>query len=97
VARPFAHDTAVDYAGIEAVVRTAVRMLDNTIDISQYPLEQQRDEALRKRRMGIGVTGLADMLVFLGLRCGAAPAAIWLIMLYCVPTGYTAPNRHRLP
>ncbi len=75
VARPFARDAAVDYAGIEAVVRTAVRMLDNTIDISQYPLEHQRDEALRKRRMGIGVTGLADMLVFLGLRYGAAPAA----------------------
>jgi len=75
VARPFAPDAAVDYAAIEAVVRTAVPMLDNTIDISQYPLEHQRDEALRKRRMGIGVTGLADMLVFLGLRYGTAPAA----------------------
>jgi ribonucleoside-diphosphate reductase alpha chain len=75
VRRPFEPDADIDLDGISAVVTTAVRMLDNTIDLSNYPLEQQREEALRKRRMGIGVTGLADMLVFLGLRYGSPEAA----------------------
>jgi ribonucleoside-diphosphate reductase alpha chain len=47
-------------------------MLDNVVDLSAYPLPQQRDEARRKRRMGIGITGLADMFIFLGIRYGSA-------------------------
>ena len=46
----------------------AVRLLDNVIDISRFPLEAQETEAKAKRRIGLGVTGLADALVF----CGAA-------------------------
>jgi ribonucleoside-diphosphate reductase alpha chain len=65
-------DTAlIDYESMRDVVAVAVRMLDNTIDISVYPLEEQREEAMSKRRMGIGITGLADTLIFLKQRYGS--------------------------
>ncbi|MFN3582672.1 adenosylcobalamin-dependent ribonucleoside-diphosphate reductase [Phenylobacterium sp.] len=65
---PFRKGAEVDEAQLAALTRTAVRMLDNVIDISRYPLEAQETEAKAKRRIGLGVTGLADALVF----CGAA-------------------------
>jgi ribonucleoside-diphosphate reductase alpha chain len=49
---------------------TAVRFLDNVIDLSNYPLAAQRKEALAKRRIGLGVTGLANALVLCGVRYG---------------------------
>jgi len=64
----FTPDAQLDYDGIRSTVATAVRMLDNCIDISDFALEAQREEARMKRRMGLGITGLADMLLFLGLR-----------------------------
>ena len=70
IKNPFENNAAIDYDGIIKTVTTAVRMLDNTIDISNYPLTAQRDEALSKRRMGIGITGLADALVFLQKKYG---------------------------
>jgi ribonucleoside-diphosphate reductase alpha chain len=72
IKNPFENNAAVDYDGITKTVTTAVRMLDNTIDISNYPLTAQRDEAFSKRRMGIGITGLADALVFLQVKYGTA-------------------------
>ena len=75
VTNPFTPGAAVDFRGIEETVTTAVRLLDNTIDISNYPLEEQRDQAINKRRMGIGITGLADAFLFLGVRYGS-PASL---------------------
>src|SRR6185369_5839764 len=49
----------------------AVRMLDNVIDISGFPLPMQQQEARNKRRIGLGVTGLADALILCGLRYGS--------------------------
>ena len=72
VKNPFEDNAEIDFDLIDSVTRTAVRLLDNVIDISGYPLPQQRDEARRKRRMGIGITGLADMMIFLGVRYGSA-------------------------
>ena len=57
------------------LVGVAVRMMDNTIDVSGFPLEQQRQEALAKRRIGLGITGLADALMMAGLRYGTPEAA----------------------
>jgi ribonucleoside-diphosphate reductase alpha chain len=68
VQRPFEADAAFDDAGFTALVRSAVRMLDNVLDVSLWPLQQQRDEAMAKRRIGLGFTGLGDALVMLGLR-----------------------------
>ena len=50
------------------VVRVAVRMLDNVLDSTVWPLPQQHDEARAKRRIGLGFTGLGDALAMLGLR-----------------------------
>jgi ribonucleoside-diphosphate reductase alpha chain len=74
VAAPFAPGAALDEDQLAALTRTAVRFLDNVIDISRYPLEAQRAEARGKRRLGIGVTGLADALMFCGARYGSDEA-----------------------
>ena len=50
------------------VVRVAVRMLDNVLDATVWPLPQQAEEARAKRRVGLGFTGLGDALIMLGLR-----------------------------
>lgn len=75
VASPFAADAALDEDRLAALTRTAVRFLDNVIDISRYPLEAQALEARSKRRIGLGVTGLADALIFCGARYGAEDGA----------------------
>jgi ribonucleoside-diphosphate reductase alpha chain len=68
VQRPFDADAAFDEAGFTALVRTAVRMLDNVLDVTMWPLPQQQQEAAAKRRIGLGFTGLGDALVMLNLR-----------------------------
>lgn len=70
VKAPFSKNASVDYSGVERTARTAVRLLDNVIEISRFPLEAQKAEARRKRRMGIGITGLADAFCMLGMRYG---------------------------
>ena len=75
VERPFEPDAAVDPVALDALVADAVRLLDNVIDISKYPLPAQEHEAKSKRRIGLGVTGLADALIFCNARYGADNAA----------------------
>jgi ribonucleoside-diphosphate reductase alpha chain len=75
VVHPFEDGTALDAAALSELVRTAVRMMDNVVDASRFPLPAQRDEARAKRRIGLGVTGLADALLMLGLRYGSPEAA----------------------
>lgn len=70
VDRPFQAGADIDEAALADLTRTAVRMLDNVIDVSRFPLEAQAQEALAKRRLGLGVTGLADALLFCGARYG---------------------------
>ncbi len=74
VLRPFEADAAIDEDELGELTRTAVRMLDNVIDISRYPLPQQKAEAKSKRRIGLGITGLADALLFCGAAYGSGPA-----------------------
>lgn len=71
VRRPFARDASFDRQRLCAVAETAVRLLDNVIDVSRYPLEAQRRQAQGTRRIGLGITGLADALLMLGLRYGS--------------------------
>ena len=52
----------------------AVRMLDNVLDVTPWPLPKQREEARDKRRIGLGFTGLGDALVMLGVRYDCADA-----------------------
>ncbi|MGR3584261.1 MAG: adenosylcobalamin-dependent ribonucleoside-diphosphate reductase [Pseudooceanicola nanhaiensis] len=75
VTDPFSDAAELDGAALSKLVRTAIRMMDNTVDASQFPLPQQAAEAAAKRRIGLGVTGLADALLMLGLRYGSDEAA----------------------
>lgn len=68
IMKPFQADAAPDLAAIRETVAVAVRLLDNVIDVSHYPLPAQRHQAHASRRIGLGITGLADALVMLGLR-----------------------------
>jgi ribonucleoside-diphosphate reductase alpha chain len=74
VQRPFEDDAALDITALDALVTTAIRMLDDAIDVSNFPLDQQLEEAKNKRRIGLGVTGLADALIMCGARYGSKQA-----------------------
>jgi ribonucleoside-diphosphate reductase alpha chain len=71
---PFTPDAALDMPALEKLVPLAVRMLDNVVDVSRFPLPAQEREAKAKRRIGLGVTGLADALIFCGVRYGSPEA-----------------------
>jgi ribonucleoside-diphosphate reductase alpha chain len=75
VADPFSDLARLDETALDDLVQTAVRMMDNVVDASRFPLPQQAEEAQNKRRIGLGVTGLADALLMLGLRYGSDEAA----------------------
>jgi ribonucleoside-diphosphate reductase alpha chain len=72
---PFGPKAALDRQALDDLTRTAVRMMDNVVDASRFPLPQQEAEAKAKRRIGLGVTGLADALLMTGLRYGSDEAA----------------------
>ncbi|SAK46765.1 ribonucleotide reductase system [Caballeronia glebae] len=57
-----------DWVGLARTTRTQVRFLDDVLDVTLWPLEEQAREAAAKRRIGVGFTGLGDALVMLGLR-----------------------------
>jgi ribonucleoside-diphosphate reductase alpha chain len=74
IVRPFEDEAQLDLDALTRVVPIAVRMLDNVVDISNFPLEEQRREAQAKRRIGLGVTGLADALIMCRTRYGSNEA-----------------------
>ncbi len=85
VKNPFEDGAHLDLAELEKLTATAVRMLDNAIDVSRFPLEAQAREAAAKRRIGLGVTGLADALIFCKVKYGSLDSLIliktWLATL----------------
>jgi ribonucleoside-diphosphate reductase alpha chain len=74
VREPFTENAHMDMEALAEVVPLAVRMMDNVVDVSRYPLPQQEHEARAKRRIGLGVTGLADALIMCRARYGSADA-----------------------
>jgi len=68
VTAPFTPNASMDHENLGQLTRIAVRFLDDVIDVSRFPLERQAGQASRTRRVGIGVTGLADAFAMLGLR-----------------------------
>jgi len=72
---PFADNAGLDSHRLKKLVHTAVRMMDNVVDVSNFPLPQQKEEAENKRRIGLGVTGVADALMMVRLRYGTEAAA----------------------
>lgn len=63
---------AFDWKKLEEIVPILVRMLDNVLDLTPWPLPEQQREAQAKRRIGVGITGLGDTLIMLGLRYSSA-------------------------
>ena len=74
VREPFAEGAHIDEAELAELVGVAVRMMDDVVDASRFPLPRQAAEAQAKRRIGLGVTGLADALLMTGLRYGSDEA-----------------------
>ncbi len=68
VEKEFTKHAAFNFAQFKQLVHVAVRMLDNVLDVTAWPLPEQQLEAQNKRRIGLGYTGLGDALVMLGLR-----------------------------
>jgi len=68
----------LDMKKLRATVRTAVRMMDNVVDVSRFPLPEQEREAKEKRRIGLGVTGVGSVLALGGLKYGSDEAADWM-------------------
>jgi ribonucleoside-diphosphate reductase alpha chain len=76
VESPFGPDACIPDSIIDALVPVAVRFLDNVIDISKFPLAAQEQEAKAKRRLGLGVTGLANALILCGKHYGTEAGRI---------------------
>ncbi|HET7833092.1 MAG TPA: adenosylcobalamin-dependent ribonucleoside-diphosphate reductase [Gallionella sp.] len=68
VENPFTPRASFNFEQFKQLARVAVRMLDNVLDVTAWPLPEQQQEAQNKRRIGLGFTGLGDALVMLGLR-----------------------------
>ena len=85
VKNPFGADAALDEDELARLTTTAIRFLDDIIDVSRFPLPEQQAEAKAKRRIGLGVTGLADALIFCRTRYGSAESIVlierWLKVL----------------
>ena len=89
IRHPFEENAALDMAELERLTATAVRMMDNAIDVSRFPLPEQQAEAKAKRRIGLGVTGLADALIFCRVRYGA-PESLDLIRTWLAAISHAA-------
>src|SRR6266852_2348920 len=74
VSKPFSETAKFDYEKFGKTVETSVRMLDNVLEVTAWPLEPQRKEAMAKRRVGLGFTGLGDALIMLRLKYDTAEA-----------------------
>jgi ribonucleoside-diphosphate reductase alpha chain len=72
VRAPFSAGARLDLAALAEAAAVATRMLDNVITLSRFPLPAQAEQARGSRRIGLGITGLADALILLGLRYDSA-------------------------
>jgi len=68
VSKPFAEGAGFDFERFAKAVETSVRMLDDVLEVTAWPLKAQHEEAMNKRRVGLGFTGLGDALIMLRLR-----------------------------
>lgn len=77
VREPFTPNARIDSEALRETVQVAVRLMDNVIDASRFPLPQQEAQARGARRIGLGITGLADALLMLGLRYDSEDGWQW--------------------
>jgi len=76
VLEPFTPKARLDFAGLATAAGTAIRFLDNVLDLTSFPIASQAAEALAIRRIGLGITGLADALVMLSMTYGDAASLL---------------------
>jgi ribonucleoside-diphosphate reductase alpha chain len=92
--RPYTDEAALNETTLAEATRMAIRLMDDVVDVSNYPLPQQEVEASNKRRLGLGVTGLADALLMCGLRYGSETAAAlaeqWMATIHYAAIGASA-------
>ena len=74
VRNPFTEFAEFDWDEYREVVRVFTRMLDNVVEVNGLPLEQQRNEIMRKRRHGMGFLGLGSTMSLLGMKYGSPEA-----------------------
>ena len=74
ITKAFRPDADLDLPKLTRAVKTAIRAMDNVIDVGNFPLDQQRLKAQQDRQLGLGVTGLADALIMLNLVYGSVEA-----------------------
>ena len=85
-------DFSINYEMLGTGIRTAVRMMDNVVDVSRFPLPEQEAEAKAKRRIGLGVTGVADAMALGGVVYGSDDGVKWIdeLMSFVARTSYIA-------
>lgn len=74
VLNPYTDHATMDWLSLEKMTEVATRFLDNVIDASRYPLKVQKQQAFLTRRIGLGMSGLADALVMMNLPYGSKAA-----------------------
>lgn len=77
----FVHDNEVAWDELRRAVRYGVRFLDNVIDATPYFFDENRNQQMNERRVGLGIMGLADMLIRLGIRYGSDECLTFLDQL----------------
>lgn len=78
----FLNGSELDWAALADTVRIGVRFLDNVLTVNHYPLPEMREKSQRLRRIGLGTTGLADLLATLGYRYGSDSGNKFVEKLY---------------
>lgn len=92
VVNPFSEDAYLDVQRLKDSIRIAVRMLDNIIDVNVFPNRIYKNYQSNMRTIGLGVTGLADMLAMLGYKYNSAAARSYVgdLMHLLTNTAYEA-------
>jgi ribonucleoside-diphosphate reductase alpha chain len=93
VKNPFSDEAEFDWELLRNTVRVGTRFLDNVIEVTNYPLPEQREEELSKRRIGLGFSGLASALAQMGLRYGSNRSAAFageIMKAVCLQTYKTS-------
>jgi ribonucleoside-diphosphate reductase alpha chain len=85
-------DFSINYEMLGNAIWTAVRMMDNVVDVSRFPLPEQEAEAKAKRRIGLGVTGVADAMALGGVVYGSDDGVVWVdeLMAFVARSAYIA-------
>ncbi len=85
IQNPFTENAFFDETRFRELISIGVRLLDNVVDLSHLPLQKQREAVLKTRRIGLGITGLADALAMMNIRYGSQQAldllADWMQLL----------------